>query len=196
MILQPYGQRTFTGYMIHRNGGQLGPASMEVAAKCKNIQFLTRHNEKVISNSEAIRSVEYQIPGGESEVTLIRFGTGKEASIAGLRTHFCVTENEMELMIGVDGQVRQGGYTNISVKEHTIQGHRGLMIENTSDDTITDVMIEATFTGGMKLIGQEEGATIIMLEDLYPGGSRLYMTCNFDANSSEASAFNFIGATV
>lgn len=42
MILQPYGQRTFTGYMIHRNGqahqsGQLGPASMEVAAKCKNI---------------------------------------------------------------------------------------------------------------------------------------------------------------
>ena len=79
---------------------------------------------------------------------------------------------------------------------HTIQGHRGLMIENTSDDTITDVMIEATFTGGMKLIGQEEGATIIMLEDLSPGGSRLYMTCNFDANAGEASAFNFMGATV
>jgi hypothetical protein len=44
-------------------------------------------------------------------------------------------------------------------------------------------MIEANLNGGMRLIGQDEGATIIMVEDLYPGGSRLYMTCNFSPSA-------------
>jgi hypothetical protein len=36
----------------------------------------------------------------------MRFSKGGEASISGLRTHFCVAESEMELMIGVDGKTR------------------------------------------------------------------------------------------
>jgi hypothetical protein len=153
---------------------------MEVAAKCKNIQFLSSHNEKILNKDESTRCVKVDIPGGETQVTFIRFGHGKEASISGVRTHFCVQESEMELMMGVDGKVRQQGYTHILVKDHVIRGHHGIWIENTSEDTITDVMIEATLNGGMKLMDQEEGATIIMVEDLYPGGSRLYMTSPFN----------------
>jgi hypothetical protein len=154
----------------------------------------------VQNKAESVRSIKYDIPGGEQVVTLMRFGRGGEASISNLRTHWCVAESEMELMIGVDGKTRQGGFTNILVKEHTIQGHTGLWIENISDDTITDVMIEANLSGGMRLIGQEEGATIIMVEDLYPGGSRLYMTSPFSpvppAGDANASVFAFMGATV
>ena len=72
------------------------------------------------------------------------------------------------------------------------------MIENTSDDIISDVMIEAVQLNNMKLMGVEDGATIVMIEDLYPGGTRMIMASN-NAGSTDTANFNiyaFAGSSV